>query len=114
MTVREPDGLALSSRNARLSAGQRRAALVLSRALHAGAALIAGGEDRPAGVEAAMARVVAAEPAVALDYAAVVYADDLEPAVTCAPAGPSGCSSPPTVGPVRLIDNLDPRAGPAG
>ena len=51
-TVRQRDGLALSSRNTRLSAEQRRAALVLSRALRSGAAMMAGGEDRPAVIEA--------------------------------------------------------------
>ena len=59
-----------------------------------------------------MARVVAAEPLVALDYAAVVYADDLEPAPSCATARPLRLLIAATVGPVRLIDNLDPRAGP--
>ena len=52
-TVRQDDGLALSSRNARLSPEQRRAALVLSRALRSGASMMDRGEDRPAAVEAA-------------------------------------------------------------
>ncbi len=94
-TVRDPDGLALSSRNARLSADQRRAALTLSAALRAGAALVAGGELGPAAVEAGMRRVVSDEPLVDLDYAAVVHADDLEPARTCSPPAPSVSSSPP-------------------
>jgi pantoate--beta-alanine ligase len=110
-TVRDPDGLALSSRNVRLSAGQRRAALALSRALMSGAGLVAGGEDRVAAVQAEMARVLAGQPEVLVDYAAVVYADDLEPAVSCDTVRPLRLIVAATLGPVRLIDNLDPRAG---
>ncbi len=109
-TVRDHDGLALSSRNIRLSPEERRAALVLSRALRAGATLVARGEDRPAAVEAAMERVVAGEPLVELDYAVVVHADDLEPASRCSGDGPLRLLIAATVGPVRLIDNLDPSA----
>ena len=107
-TVRHRDGLALSSRNARLSADQRRAALVLSAALRAGAALVEGGETSVAAVEARMEQVVAAEPLVALDYAAVVDAGDLEPARSCSPSRPLRLLIAATVGGVRLIDNLDP------
>jgi pantoate--beta-alanine ligase len=107
-TVREPDGLALSSRNRRLSADERTAAVSLSRALAAGAEAWAGGADR-AGVEAAMAAVVAVEPLVHLDYAVLVDADDLERA-DAGGAGPLRLLIAAMVGPVRLIDNLDPRA----
>jgi pantoate--beta-alanine ligase len=106
-TVRHLDGLALSSRNVRLSPGERRASLALYRALRSGADLVARGETDPAVVEAEMTRVVARAPAVALDYAAVVDADDLEPAHTCA-ARPLRLLIAAAVGPVRLIDNLDP------
>ncbi len=112
-TVRDDDGLALSSRNVRLSPGERTAALALSRALRAGARLVAHGEDRPAVVEAAMAQVVALEPLVDLDYAAVVYADDLEPARSCATNRPLRLLIAASVGPVRLIDNLDPCLRPS-
>jgi pantoate--beta-alanine ligase len=107
-TVRDRDGLALSSRNARLSPEQRRAALALSRALQTGAALVAAGEVRSGAVVAAMEQVVATEPLVELDYAAVVGADDLEP--TDLRSGRRACRLliAATVGPVRLIDNLDP------
>jgi pantoate--beta-alanine ligase len=107
-TVRDVDGLALSSRNARLSPGQHQAARVLSRALRSGASRVGAGEESPAAVEATMQRVVASEPAVGLDYAAVVYADDLEPARTCRSARPLRLLIAAEVGPVRLIDNLDP------
>ena len=108
-TVRDPDGLALSSRNARLSPAQRRSALALSRALASGAALIARGEDRVGAVEAEMARVLATEPELEPDYAVVVDADDLEPVPTCASPRALRLLVAATVGPVRLIDNLDPR-----
>ena len=75
--VREPDGLALSSRNVRLSADERQAATVLSRALAAGRAALEAGERSGAAVSRAMRAVVAAEPLVQLDYAVVVDADTL-------------------------------------
>jgi pantoate--beta-alanine ligase len=107
-TVRDADGLALSSRNARLSPEQRTAALALSRALRAGAAAIGAGETRTGEVERVMAELVAAEPAVELDYAALVRADDLEQATTVESEVPLRLLIAATVGPVRLIDNLDP------
>jgi pantoate--beta-alanine ligase len=109
-TVRQHDGLALSSRNVRLSPEQRRAALVLSRALRAGTRAMAAGEEDPATVEELMAGVVATEPEVALDYAVVVHSDDLEPARTGVTGRPHRLLIAAEVGPVRLIDNLDPQA----
>jgi pantoate--beta-alanine ligase len=106
-TVRDEDGLALSSRNIRLSSDERQAALAISRALRTGATLVERGEDRAAAVEAAMSQVVAEEPLVELDYAVVVHADDLEPALHCSSDGPVRPLIAAAVGPVRLIDNLD-------
>ncbi len=107
-TVREPDGLALSSRNLRLAADGRAAAPVLHRALRAGAAALAAGGDREA-VERAVAETVATEHLVVLDYAALVDACDLEPADDRTSDRPLRLLVAATVGPVRLIDNLDPR-----
>jgi pantoate--beta-alanine ligase len=104
--VREADGLALSSRNVRLSGSERAAATALSRALAAGRSALAGGERSAAAVARAMRAVVDAEPLVALDYAAVVDADTLL-AVEAVPAdvGSLRLLVAAQVGPVRLIDN---------
>ena len=99
--VREPDGLALSSRNVRLSATERQAATVLSRALAAGRAALADGERSGAAVARAMRAVVAAEPLVQLDYAVVVDADTLEE-VGHSPATRPGVA-PPARSPPRWV-----------
>ncbi len=104
-TVRDADGLALSSRNARLSADERAAAVVLSRALAAGREVVAAGEDDPAAVTGTMAAVVATEPLVHLDYAVAVDADDLDVPPTLPAAGAVRLLIAGWVGPVRLIDN---------
>lgn len=112
-TVRETDGLAISSRNVRLAPEERVAAGCLSRCLAAGAEAFRSGCDR-AGVEAVMAAIVESEPLVDLDYAALVGAHDLEPADPTTD-GPDSGGQPlrllvaAQVGPVRLIDNCDPR-----
>jgi len=107
-TVREPDGLALSSRNVRLDADERQASAALARALRAGAESISSGEYRTDVVERRMAQVVAAEPLVDLDYAAVVSSDDLEPVDSVRPGPGFRLLIAARVGSVRLIDNLDP------
>jgi pantoate--beta-alanine ligase len=103
--VREADGLALSSRNVRLSAGERQAAIVLSRALAAGRAAVAAGERSGAAVGEAMRSLVAGAPLVRLDYAVAVDAATLEEAGTIDDPGSVRLLIAAEVGPVRLIDN---------
>jgi pantoate--beta-alanine ligase len=104
-TVREPDGLAMSSRNVYLDSDERKAALSLHRALSAGAKAVAGGERTAAVVDAAMADVVAAEPLTALDYAAIVHPHTLEPARSPLEPGVYRLLIAAKVGKPRLIDN---------
>jgi pantoate--beta-alanine ligase len=98
-TVREPDGLALSSRNHYLSTVERRRAMALSRALRAGAA---AGERGAAAVLAAARAVLDTEPQIAVDYVAL-RAPDLGPAPS---AGSARLLVAARVGGTRLIDNI--------
>lgn len=77
-TVRERDGLALSSRNVYLSVQQREIAPVLYRALQAGAAAIRGGERRGERVQRLMAHIIKAERSVTPEYLAVCDPSTLE------------------------------------
>nr|WP_296071835.1 pantoate--beta-alanine ligase [uncultured Actinoplanes sp.] len=96
-TVREPDGLALSSRNRYLSADERRAALALSRALREGAA-----RAEPEAVLAAATKILDDEPGVRVDYLALT-GPDLGPAPG---TGPARLLVAARVGATRLIDNV--------
>jgi pantoate--beta-alanine ligase len=103
-TVREPDGLALSSRNAYLSADQRRAAPVLHRALEAGLTAWRDGERDPAAVERVAVKLVETEPAVELQYLALVEPDGFT-APAAAEAG-QVLAVAASLGATRLIDNV--------
>ena len=102
--VREADGLAMSSRNAYLNLDERRAATVLHRALDAVRREITGGERDAQHLQAAMRKVLDAEPLASTDYAEIVDAETLEPVTRLR----RSCLVllAVFVGTTRLIDNL--------
>lgn len=104
-TMRHEDGLALSSRNAYLTADQRRAATVLHRALERGRAAIEeeGVRDTERVVET-MRRLLDAEPLARVDYVTVVDTQSLEPRPTI--DGPVLIPLAVWIGETRLIDNI--------
>jgi pantoate--beta-alanine ligase len=101
-TVREPDGLAMSSRNAYLDAAERERALGLSRALRAADAEVAAGRRDAASVLAAARRELAAR-GVEPEYLELRSADDLSPAERV--NGRTLLAVAARVGRARLIDN---------
>jgi pantoate--beta-alanine ligase len=103
-TVREADGLAMSSRNAQLSSRGRRSALVLHRALAAGAGALDEGEAAEA-VTARMAELIGAEPGVELSYAAVVDPRTMTPPSEPLPGQELRLLVAAVVEGIRLIDN---------
>jgi pantoate--beta-alanine ligase len=102
--VREPDGIAMSSRNAYLSGPDREAARVLSHALRRAVDAIVNGERDSARVANLVRGVVAAEPRVELEYAEVRDAAELTPMATL--DGPVLVAIAARVGTTRLIDNV--------
>lgn len=103
--VREPDGVAMSSRNAYLDDEERAAARVLRRALTAGEYIVARGETSAAQVAAAMARVVNDEPRAELDYAVCVDPDTLDAPDRIEPGAALRLLVAARVGRPRLLDN---------
>jgi pantoate--beta-alanine ligase len=102
--VREADGLALSSRNAYLSAEERKAATVLHRALVAARDELSRGVRDALQLQTAMRQILEAEPLANVDYAEIVSADTFEPVVRV--ARPSFALLAVFIGKTRLIDNL--------
>ncbi|HEY3722111.1 MAG TPA: pantoate--beta-alanine ligase [Acidimicrobiia bacterium] len=102
--VREPDGVAMSSRNGYLSDEERVAARVLSQSLRAAADAVIAGERDAREVEAVVRRMVDAEPLVALEYDEVRDARTLEPRESI--AGEVVLAVAAGVGRARLLDNV--------
>ena len=103
-TVREPDGLALSSRNQYLTPAQRAQATCLHRALVEAEQLFAAGERQPARLIAAMWNRIAAQPDTRIDYVAIVDDETLAPVLEPI-TRPALVALAVWVGQPRLIDN---------
>jgi len=101
--VREPDGLALSSRNAYLPPAEREAALVLSRALRQAEELFADGERDAERLRAAMRELIAQEPLAQVDYVSVADPESLRELDRV--EGAALASLAVRIGATRLIDN---------
>jgi pantoate--beta-alanine ligase len=101
-TVREPDGLAMSSRNTYLTPFDREVALVLSRALRAGEQAASEGASA---IRRAARDVLAAEPGCRVDYLALVHPDTLDDVAEWY-RGEALLAVAARVGPTRLIDNV--------
>jgi pantoate--beta-alanine ligase len=103
-TVREADGLALSSRNTYLSAEERKEATVLYRALQAAGNEVTAGVRDSLELQRAMHKVLASEPGAGVEYAEIVDADTFEPVVRVN----QDCYAllAVRIGNTRLIDNM--------
>ncbi len=102
-TIREPDGLAMSSRNAYLAPEQRAAAAVLRRCLDQVEALYVDGERQAENLRKVMAKILGAEPLAQPDYVSVANPDTLEELNTI--EGAALVSLAVRIGSTRLIDN---------
>lgn len=102
-TVREPDGLAMSSRNTFLTADERQRATCLIRALREGRTLVQAGETDAITVRQKMAAIIA-EAGAKVDYIAVVHPDDLDELETIGDRAHAAIAV--YMGKTRLIDNL--------
>ena len=103
-TVREPDGLALSSRNQRLSADERQLAPSLYRALLRAEASVARGAVDAAEIERDAAALIPADERVRLEYLQLVDPEDFQPVTRV--TGPLVAAGALWVGRTRLIDNI--------
>lgn len=103
-TVREEDGLALSSRNVYLTKDQRKAALCLVESLRKANRLIEAGERDPQIIKSEMTRLIDAEPLASLDYIAIVDLENLDPLDKI--EGETLIAVAVFFGKVRLIDNM--------
>jgi pantoate--beta-alanine ligase len=104
-TIREPDALAMSSRNVYLSRPERQAAVALSRALFRAEHLYRDGERDVAKLQAEVHNMLAKEPLIRTDYVAIVHPCTLQPVVTLGAEGGVLCLAV-WIGKTRLIDNI--------
>jgi pantoate--beta-alanine ligase len=105
-TVREEDGLALSSRNVYLTTDERKAATVLRRSLEKCRSAYNGGERDSGRLVNAMRAVIEAEPLAKIDYIAISDTNNLEPVTSVPYVSPTLVSLAVFFGKTRLIDNI--------
>jgi pantoate--beta-alanine ligase len=105
-TVREEDGLALSSRNIFLSTEERKAATVLRRALERSRTLYNAGDRDGARLISSMRALIETEPLARVDYIAITDTERLEPVETIPADTPTLVSMAVFIGATRLIDNI--------
>lgn len=103
--VRDDDGLALSSRNARLSPAEREAALVIPLTLRELRQLVSAGERSVPSLLASVSTVLTTEPGIVVEYLAIDDPETLEPLTTI--DGPARALIAARVGETRLIDTMD-------
>jgi len=103
-TVREPDGLAMSSRNVYLKPDERKAAVVLSQSLELAKRLYAGGERDANRIRQAMVAFINKEPLANIDYVSIADAESLEELKEIKP--PALVSLVVRIGKPRLLDNV--------
>jgi pantoate--beta-alanine ligase len=103
-TIREPDGLAMSSRNVYLQSTERQAAVVLSQALSRAIQLYEGGVQESVQLQMEVQKMLDQQPLIRTDYVAVVHPQTLQPVVSVATAGAVICLAV-WIGQTRLIDN---------
>jgi pantoate--beta-alanine ligase len=104
-TVREPDGLAMSSRNVYLSPAERAQATAIRRSLDAALAAVAGGERDCGKIVARMRGIVAAQPSAAIDYISIADAGTLGELASLERGSRALVSLAVRIGTTRLIDN---------
>jgi pantoate--beta-alanine ligase len=104
-TVREPDGLAMSSRNVYLSPPERRAAVALSQALSQAGRLFRDGVREVSRLQTEVQNLLDKEPLICIDYVAIVHPHTLQPVATLTPEGAVICLAV-WIGHTRLIDNI--------
>lgn len=102
-TVREPDGLAMSSRNAYLNPEERKAALVLSKSLQWARQAVESGEQDACAVQVAVENLIKAERLAHIDYVAIADAETLQPVERI--EKPAALLLAVRIGATRLIDN---------
>ena len=110
-TIRDPDGLALSSRNAYLTPSQRESALSLYESLKLAERLYSDGVHEAGAIRRKMLNILEGIPGASVDYVSIADADTLAELDSINPARPTLVSLAVRIGSVRLIDNLtlDPR-----